>query len=562
MARIYTNQSIAGSGLNGLYEGLKDAEDEKFRNAEQAMKAEQFAAERYLKARRNKAGGYGGLDIDEAKIDRDTPIAEAKYPEYFSKVTQAASPEAFNESELRARAMQDLAPQTPPVSTPAPAPVLKPVQPLLKSKESNRQEADMAMAKGEQETKAKIAEGNKPVSLGKEQYAGTEGGVDKFKQPVNTQVSFDEGMVYAAPKEEVKERFRPSNIAMTNIMAGLGNKEANSDPQVSMASLPPEVKKLMGIDPSFQGSLRSSIVKELIQAGSKNAGTTSIRPQVQEGIDLVRAGKSTPSAVARMIPDLTKAESTLLNQAAGQSVNQSGIDTRAGKLADRQERREKNGIIRGAQKDMYASFKGEVEEIQAAKTLRNLVKQKNTAGSEAMIAIMLNRMSGQAGNSISNRDMEAMAGVTGWGNIVEQFASKVAGEGLTEQNKKRAIELSDMFVKSAKNILKAKSGFVRRSAISQLEPYYDDPIQAQADLDRALDVDSLLSGSTEEKAQATNRGGSLSSEQITQLKNVATQKMQEINGSSMDAGAKAQKVRTIMQWYAKEAGQPYTSKVK
>lgn len=567
MARIYTNTSVVGAGLNGLYEGLKDAEDEKFRNAEQSMKAEQFAAERYLKARRNKAGGYGGLDIDEEKIDRDTPIAEAKYPEYFSKTTQEASPEVFsNETDLRARAMQDLAPQTPPVQAPPPAPAPQPIQPLLKSKESSRQESDMAMAKGDQEVKAKIAEGNKPVSLGKEQYTGTEAGVDKFEQPVNTNVSFDEGMTYAAPKEEVKERFRPSNIAMTNIMAGLGNKEANSDPQIPMTSLPPEVKKLMGIAPEFQGSLRSSIVKELIQAGSKTAAGVAIRPQVQEGIDLVREGKSTPAAVARMIPDLTKAESDKLNQAAYQSTSQTGTNTRAEKIATRQERREINAIKRGTQKDMYSAFKGEIDEIQAARTLRKLAGQKNTAGSEALIATLLLRMSGQASNSISDRDMKSMGGVTGWGNMVEQFAAKAAGEGLTPANKKRALELADVFDKAAKKIIRSKSGFLRRSAISQLESYYDDPAQAESEVDRALDVDALLSGFDDDEKPAASSGGGkssgLSSEQKNQLKSVATQKLQEVNSSGLGGAEKAKKIEKIMQWYAKEAGQQYTSKVE
>ncbi len=406
MARIYTNTSVVGAGLNGLYEGLKDAEDQKFRNAEQTMKAEQFAAERYLKARRNKAGGYGGLDIDEEKIDRDTPIAEAKYPEYFSKTTQEASPEVFsNETDFRARAMQDLAPQAPPVQTPTPAPAPQPIQPLLKSKESIRQESDMAMAKGDQEVKAKIAEGNKPVSLGKEQYTGTEAGVDKFEQPVNTNVSFDEGMTYAAPKEEVKERFRPSNIAMTNIMAGLGNKEANSDPQIPMTSLPPEVKKIMGIAPEFQGSLRSSIVKELIQAGSKKAAlgsTKDISPAVLPFADKARSGMP----LGEVIKDAMDAKGSVLNDAevkliTGQS-NQNSSDKRFGLQQEKAET-EKNKL----------SPKNEdrVQAIDALKYRLNEINDMVTSGRvKPRLALDIARRFGVVGGApseVANAAMEA-----------------------------------------------------------------------------------------------------------------------------------------------------------
>lgn len=540
MARNWDSASRGGLGslVDSYYSGKKIAQDEQDRArnwGSKRLEMDQEARNKYRTVKYDANGVPLEAVEDLDAIQRDQGPNEALTPHFFRRdpqptltqdKSQAAPQQETDEqflNRMREKNNAAFGVKTPqqgtqtPQDNGEPAPLLRDpkveqaaaqaaVQNQQASRDSDLKEKEIAAKAAKTPPveevapglKAQIAPGNKIIP-GQTVEEGT-------VSPVRTEVQ-GEGMDVTAappsspapsPREGVEpiERFNPTPEMRRRIMElNTSSVQRDADPMVDISTLPAPIQAALG---TTQGRVRASLLKTFLDKSlegtkaAEEAKSKSIDQRAYDLIDTVLKGELTPGAALRNFQAAVGRQANKAEFDAIMGANRTGdVQGRFDKNVENSMKRARSAVIRNVGTNMMTNFKGEIDEIQSALTLKKMLSQKNTAGLEHTLAILMNRMSGQAGNSISNRDLEGAAGVTGWEARMDQAMAKIAGEGLTPQNKAMLNRLADDFLGASDKVLRTKGNFVFRRGIGELVELGVDPDEAQRILSNAVNVNTL-----------------------------------------------------------------------
>ncbi len=512
MARFYTNTSPIGNIADGFAEGQKLYQDERYRQAlkditqaENRRAADQFDIEKggYRKSNFDKAGNYLNRVENAENINRSRPIQKSLDPQSYGREVNPATPDAPDpvaQKELEAylgKTQEEKEAPVEPVSQDAvnqsyaPAPAVE--KPLPERNPQSQGPAPLLRATPGvlQADPGSVELGEEKIVNGKKVIPAKKMALTKEEDVVVDGQQIPQKTIPGTPA--VSEEFNPTPEQMALIDKKIFQPTAkDSDYFVDLGKdLDGATKAQLGLDPNATGRIKFSMLKVLADAGLKQKKleiddlTYSLADQVKKGSSLGSVLRTFKGSVGR---EPNEREFDLLT---GQA-KAGDIDDRFNKNAARLEKEKRNVVVRTLQKDIYTAAKDDIGAIAAAGTLKNLVSKKSTAGFEAVITTMLLKMSGQASNSMSDKDAKAFGGLSGWENQVNAFIAKAKGEGLNPEEKKRVYALADVFIQAAKRNFKNKTSYFRRSAISQMEQYVDSSKEAQEIVDRASDPETLV----------------------------------------------------------------------
>ena len=549
MARIYQSKSPLASLVEGYFTGKKYSdergdrdEDVRFRNTEQRRSAEEKGWDSFRKPTLDGEGRFSGYEEDALNKAKATAYARRNLPSLQKKrspVEAAMSSRAdlslgepsigLNSAEeaqknMAARLAPPPAPPTPPpvkplISSPADQKAAEAV--ITKATETPEAPAPSEAGKLAQQTgKTVKQEVGEPIRTGAVDAQGRPVAV----QPVNQGVSFGDAQVMGdvppevpgvdpalidsvapdiapEPVQEDPLDLDPYTLkkVIDQVTAPRTSKDGLTAQTVNSASLNPELQKRLGVE-GLAIELPFSFVARGIQgqAGSPkeiDPAAYSFARSIQDGsMDVGTALEQFQQAVGR------PANVTEVNWMTGRD-KESGIDARSDKNREalkertdksysRADRKDINSIIDKAGQRYMSQNKGSVEALSAAKTLDRLLSSGSTSGKEAMIATMLVKMSGQ-NSQISDRDIQNMGGETGLLERIQRMASKAQNEGLAPGDIKLMQKMAGDFQKSAAKVLEARSGAIRRNAVSQLSTYMD-PDAAMERYDSAINPDEFV----------------------------------------------------------------------
>lgn len=307
MARQYSNVNGLDQAVSGFMDARKQKQDELYRQATQQMAAQEAALLKmggYMKPTAPQDGYSSGFEENQANVGRDQGPMEALAPQFFKKVLNPAKPEqpaeAWDISPSGKRfkifpdspqATQQPEPQRVPQSSPAP---------LLKNKEAIKLDPLAAQAdKVIYNESDKKFVGQKPD--GTLQYAAPAAKSEVSGLPG---VAL-EGTPGVPAQPEQANNFNPSPMMRAKIQERITSQASkDTDPEIPVNSLPPNLRDKLGIPQDFQGSIRSSILKEMIQGSYKEQPKPAavISPDIVDAIKSIESGDPL-SSVARSLQD-------------------------------------------------------------------------------------------------------------------------------------------------------------------------------------------------------------------------------------------------------------------
>lgn len=298
MARIYNDRND-----NPLANLAQSYLDERFRRRQQQLTGDELrfgqdikAQDTYQKPVRDKLGNYQGLETDSDLYGRDTEIARNKAPGFFERILQKAEPAQSSVSSLesgkpldqeepldqmtrritmenRAKAAElGLPSYNPNASRAAPAMPAKLLGP-------GKFEVDPRQVKPGDVLQKNTIQGDQDVT--------------RYARPIEP--IRGEGMVIAASPEkpEVKQSLSPSPMMLRDIRGMItSGTMKDADPLISAMSLPPSLRKELGLE-GFKGDIPRSILSEMIKRRPGGAGKDSdgISPATYQIIQQVESGQ-------------------------------------------------------------------------------------------------------------------------------------------------------------------------------------------------------------------------------------------------------------------------------
>ena len=293
MARQYSNVNGLDQAVSGFMDARKQKQDELYRQATQQMAAQEAALLKmggYMKPTAPQDGYSSGFEENQVNVGRDQGPMEALAPQFFKKVVNPAQP-------AQAAFVKDVSPSGVPIRTYPDEPQRTPQSgpaPLLKGKEATKLDPLAAQADKVIYNEAdKKLVGQKPD--GTLQYAAP---------AVKTELSGLPGValegtpaVPATPEEA--QNFNPSPMMRAKIQDRITSQASkDTDPEIPVNSLPPNLRSQLGIPEDFQGSIRSSILKEMIQGSykAKPKDAESISPDIVNAVQSIEGGVPLSSA--------------------------------------------------------------------------------------------------------------------------------------------------------------------------------------------------------------------------------------------------------------------------
>jgi len=322
--------------VSGFMEGRKFKQDELYRQATQQLAAQEAALLKmggYMKPSAAQGGYVSGYEENQDNIRRDQGPMESNVPQFFKKVLNPATPPSPDpmvavdknitverarkaaEAEAARNASAGLqATDRAPQSMDMPSGP----QPLLKPKD-----------------KTEFVGEPKPIVPG------------VSIQPVKQELNFEDRPVVGptvADRElpaqpEVVQDFNPSPMMRAKIQEMMTAQAAkDTDPQVPVNSLPPNLREKLGIPADFQGSIRSSILKEMIQGSyrpqpvSATKPSPDVDPAVYEAADRIKSGEAyglvARQTAAKLQRALRPSEDSILKAMIGQAQREKALTVR------------------------------------------------------------------------------------------------------------------------------------------------------------------------------------------------------------------------------------------
>ena len=164
---------------------------------------------------------------------------------------------------------------------------------------------------------------------------------------------------------------------------------------------------------------------------------------------------------------------------------------------------QRTATLKAATNTAKSFVKDELDGWDASINVQNMLNQKNTAGLEAKINMMLTRAIAKA--RVTNMELQNMGGLTGVENQLNQWFDKVQGEGLTKENKALGLFIAQSLQSEYENAVKSRIGWVQNSAKRQLVMQGMGEDEADATLTEALDPSALIRFQSE--GRVTNGAG-------------------------------------------------------
>ena len=410
--------------ISGFMEGRKFKQDEAYRKALDMMKAEEFAKKELGGFQKRTVGPEGytsGFEANQPNVDQAIEHSPEAYlnkgmsgtpdrPDPAVALEKNASTERARLAALEASKASGFptdqyetpaSPGAPEMPPPPPQPeigashplaqALSP-QPLLKSKESVKQEAAFSNKPGNiSDQTARGAEIRKE-DLGEPQLVGSEGGINRYLQYAN-KAAVNQGkdaavdLLEPLPEDKIIPGTPPTPPKLPTLeqMAAIdrqrfsGQKDASKD--ISVDTLPIDMRRSIGIPDEYHGTIDRDILKALIEGVTKKKETVdkSLHNAVYEAADSILNGVPVATAarvamIAKQGP-LTTQESDFLKSMVGQGLSKE-------KAAEAAKRAEEAAAFRKAQSDRLSP--NETIKVQdgrdaykAIKSLRESMKGKS-----------------------------------------------------------------------------------------------------------------------------------------------------------------------------------------
>lgn len=252
--------------------------------------------------------------------------------------------------------------------------------------------------------------------------------------------------------------------------------------------------------------------------GMKNQGAT-VDPKFQPVLDAVQAKEITPGAGLAMAARLNGGQPAphAVVDAINKATEQGNKDRSFGLANDKfeqQKGKQAADVIKGATTAATGLVKNELDGWDASINVQNMLRQKNTAGLEAKINMMLVRAIAKA--RVTNMELSSMDGLTGAENKLDQWLTKVQGEGLTNENKALGLFIAQSLQNEYEGAVKSRVSWVANSAKRQLMAQGMNPDAAETMVNESLDPAKLISfsgfgakGGGAGGSPATSSGGTI-----------------------------------------------------
>jgi hypothetical protein len=617
MARQYNNISGLDAAVSGFMEGRKFNQDEAYRQAIKDMNERQ-AVGRLSEFAYNQGKGQITPELDERgyatgrildnqeNIDRDNPILNKIFPEIFKETINkgmAARPDPAvalerNASTERARlqALEDAkrlgmpteqfetpsSPGAPAMPPPPPQPqigasqplaqALSP-QPLLKSKESLKQDLQFTGKPGNVSDQTARGSEIRKEDLREPQLVGSEGGIDRYLQyankaavnqrkdaAVNLLEPFTEDKMLPAVPEEVAN-YNPSAMLRAGLIDRLSSSTAKeSDPIIPYSSLTPSQRSILGIPENIEGGQRASILKEWIQLASKSAGNSGkdINPITIKAVKKIEQGKKTFAEAAQELADEqmfnpTK-EQVIVLQAAESRYNQ------------KKAREASFGLAKGKdERDQLKLSPKNEDKINNLETLRNnlanakeLVASGKVKPRGALDAARRFNAYGGLPLEIFNKSLEA-AGIKPISNDEAQFLKLTENTNLNKLVEVAGTTFTARFGSLIQGIgvdITDPERFAQNvdQMISEIDRSKDAIINtSQANKSGKIREEVPPSGAKKESTKVSTP--TVSKKDAEEAKSNARAAFDALNKSGDAPEVKAQKTIKILKWYKNKTGQ-------
>lgn len=362
MGRIFP---LSEGGIGSSYlEGEKHKNDQLYRQAMQDLQyanarkdAEEFASTKlhgYRSPVFNDKGLFTDYKENTSNIARNKPILEKNFPQYFSTEVSPAVPERedpavaiarekSNKDAAAAAELEDRINQ----NTPVPKnPIMLDIGRYLQStgmQQSLPQKPNSILEDPKKDTSEFIGE---PKSLAP----------GLLIQPQKQSFNYDDRNVIG---DNIKEKILPAIPAVKEalnptpeMLAGMQTRmlaapQKDSEEMIPVLNLPQSLRDKLGIEPTFKGSIPSSLLKEMIQGSyratpTEKSLTANIDPIAYNYADQVRNGVPLGRALGAMQVELkrqpTKEEVSLLRGMAGMAaVDTRTRDTKSASLEQKKE---------------------------------------------------------------------------------------------------------------------------------------------------------------------------------------------------------------------------------
>lgn len=565
MARIYNDRND-----NPLANLAQSYLDERFRNRQQRLTGDELrfgqdikAQDTYQKAKRDEYGNYQGLETDADLYGRDTEIARNKAPGFFERILQKAEPAKSGVSSLetgkpldqeepldqmtrritmenRAKAAElGLPSYNPNASRAAPAMPAKLLGP-------GKFEVDPSQVKPGDVLQKNTIQGDQDVT--------------RYARPVEP--IRGEGMAIAASPEkpEVKQSLSPSPMMLKDIRGMITsgtNKDA--DPLISAMSLPPSLRKELGLE-GFKGDIPRSILSEMIKRRSgSNAGIDDVAAGLltkvrQEGYD--------PGMALKDYSDITgKPASRDILNAFLRQAGQGEVTARQQKGFGQQDKRSVQGALSKARSEFNTESRESIKALAAATALKSLASDPNGQGFQRAMQFMASRASGSVGAQ-SDRDVESFSGVTGWSSQLQQIMSNIRGKGFTPENKENFIRLATAFGNAERAKLEAMREDQVISTMAEIQDYGipEDRVRQSLNIDNQLaaamkgyEVPPKQIGTVnpDPRNKSDKR---MSNEQMLKLESVTAQTLRKIDSMNANPSEKRKMRQKVYDKYKEKSG--------
>lgn len=565
MARIYNDRND-----NPLANLAQSYLDERFRRRQQQLTGDELrfgqdikAQDTYQKPVRDKLGNYQGLETDSDLYGRDTEIARNKAPGFFERILQKAEPAQSSVSSLetgkpldqeepldqmtrritmenRAKAAElglpNYNPNAPRTAPAMPAKLLGP----------GKFEVDPNQVKPGDVLQKNTIQGAQDVT--------------KYARPISPIQG--EGMAISASPEkpEIKQALSPSPMMLRDVrqMITSGTMK-DADPLISAMSLPPSLRKELGLE-NFKGDIPRSILSEMIKRRSgSNAGIDDVAAGLltkvrQEGYD--------PGMALKDYSDITgRAASRDILNAFLRQAGQGEVTARQTRGFGQQDKRTIQGAISKARSEFNTESRDAIKALAAATTLRALASDPNSQGFQEAMKLMASTASGSKGAQ-SDRDVEAFSGVTGWSTQMRQAISTIQGKGLLPENKENFIRLATAFENAQKAKLEAMREDQVISTMAEVQDYGvpEDRVRKALSIDnqlnaalKAFTVPPKKIGTTNPDPRNKSDKG-ISNEEMLKLEAIVTQKLRQIDSMDKNASEKRALKQKVYDLYKKKSG--------
>lgn len=563
MARIYNDRND-----NPLANLAQSYLDERFRRRQQQLTGDELrfgqdikAQDTYQKPVRDKLGNYQGLETDSDLYGRDTEIARNKAPGFFERILQKAEPAQSSVSSLetgkpldqeepldqmtrritmenRAKAAElglpNYNPNAPRTAPAMPAKLLGP----------GKFEVDPRQVKPGDVLQKNTIQGDQDVT--------------RYARPIEP-IS-GEGMVIAASPEkpEVKQSLEPSPMMLRDVrqMITSGTMK-DADPLISAMSLPPSLRKELGLE-GFNGDIPRSILSEMIK---RRPGGAGVDDTAAELLQKVRGGYDVGQALMDYSQITGKPASKAILDAFMRQSGQNATDGRQTKGFGQQDKKTIQGSLSKARSEFNTESRESIKALAAATALKSLASDPNGQGFQRAMQFMASRASGSVGAQ-SDRDVESFSGVTGWSSQLQQALSNIRGRGFTPENKENFIRLATAFANAERAKLEAMREDQVTSTMAEVQDYGvpEDRIRQALNIDNQLaaamkgyEVPPKKIGTTNPDPRNKSDKG-ISNEEMLKLEAIVTQKLRQIDSMDKNASEKRALKQKVYDLYKKKSG--------